>query len=97
LFVSTFAMGAAAAGAHISMTILPMAWFDQRTAEGGRNSIGDRLAFVPNPSSYLLPREAKRRGECAAAALDPFAVVVISAFLLKENRVNENPCCRTHK
>jgi len=90
LFVSTFAMGAAAAGAHISMTILPMAWFDQRSvgrAVGiviGGSGLGVVLTGILVP--YLLTAGGKEGWRVCwlLLALITFVVAVIAAFLLKE-------------
>jgi MFS family permease len=90
LFVSTFAMGAAAAGAHISMTVLPMAWFEQRSvgrAVGivtGGSGLGVLLTGILDP--YLLTnggQEAWRSCWLLLASIT-FAVAVIAVFLLKE-------------
>jgi len=91
LFTSTFVMGASAAGAHISMTILPMAWFEQRSvgrAIGivtGGSGLGVLLTGILVP--YLLTaggNEGWRMCWLLLASIT-FAVAVIASFLLKEN------------
>jgi MFS family permease len=90
LLFFTFAMGAGAAGAHIAMTTLPMAWF-------GKESLGKALGIVTGGTGVgviitglLLPpllssfgREGWR--ECwMLMALMTFLVCVTGIILLKE-------------
>jgi len=100
LFTSTFVMGASAAGAHISMTILPMAWFEQRSigrAIGivtGGSGLGVLLTGILVLSSHRGGNEGWRMCWLLLASIT-FAVAVIASFLLKENPVTGDLCFRT--
>ncbi|MGD0919277.1 MAG: MFS transporter [Thermodesulfobacteriota bacterium] len=90
LLFFTFAMGGAAAGAHISMTTLPMAWFEKRklgralgvvTGGTGLGIIGTGLILPYFLST--LGREAWR--QCwAFLSLITLMVAMMGLILLKE-------------
>ncbi len=90
LLFFTFAMGAGGAGAHISMTTLPMAWFEERKlgrALGvvtGGTGLGIIVTGLLLPTLLLnLGKEAWR--QCwLLMALITFLVVVIGWIWLRE-------------
>jgi MFS family permease len=90
LLFFSFAMGAGAAGSHISITTMPMAWFGERRlgrALGvvtGGTGLGIVVTGLLLPYLlYHLGKEAWR--ECwLLLALITFSVAVIGAILLRE-------------
>jgi MFS family permease len=90
LLFFTFTMGGAAGGAHISMTTLPMAWFEKRRLGGALGIVTGGTGIGIIVTGLLLPyllstlgREAWR--ECwTLLALLTFLVGIISSILLKE-------------
>jgi MFS family permease len=90
LLFFTFAMGAGGAGAHISMTTLPMTWFDERRlgrAVGvltGGTGLGIIVTGLLLP--YLLSnlgKEAWRQCWLVLASIS-FAVAIMGWILLRE-------------
>jgi len=90
LLVSTFAMGAAAAGVHIAMTALTMVWFEKRSlgrAIGiviGGSGLGILITGILVP--YFLTREGTEGWRVCwlLLAMITFSVTIIASFLLKE-------------
>jgi len=90
LLFFSFAMGAGAAGSHISITTMPMAWFEERRlgrALGvvtGGTGLGIVVTGLLLPYLlYHLGKEAWR--ECwLLLALITFSVAVVGAILLRE-------------
>jgi MFS family permease len=86
----TFAMGAAAGGAHISMTTLPMAWFEKRRLGGALGVVTGGTGLGIIVTGLILPyfltslgREAWRH--CwAFLSLITLMVALASLILLKE-------------
>jgi MFS family permease len=93
MLLFTFAMGAGAAGAHIAMTTLPMAWF-QRNRLGGAVGVvtgGTGLGIIV--VSLLVPPLLSTLGSEAwrdcwrLMALITFSIFVTGMLLLKERRI----------
>jgi len=90
LLFFTFAMGAGGAGSHISMTTLPMAWFEERRLGKALGVVtgGTGLGIVV--TGLLLPYLLFNLGKEAwrqcwfLLALITFSVAVIGRILLKE-------------
>lgn len=90
LLLFSFAMGGAAGGAHISMTTLPMAWFEKRRLGGALGIVTGGTGIGIIVTGLLLPHllftlggEAWR--ECwVFLALLTFLISVISFILLRE-------------
>jgi MFS family permease len=99
LLVFTFAMGAGAAGAHISMTTLPMVWFEKQRLGRALGIVTGGTGLGIIVTGLLLPyllstlgREAWR--QCwALLALITFLVAFTGFILLKEkpDPINPNP------
>jgi len=96
LLLFTFGLGAGAAGAHIAMTTLPMAWFDRRSlgrALGivtGGTGLGVIAAglFVP---PFLLDSRGEGWRTCwRLLGLATFGVAMAAALLLKEGPGNKD-------
>jgi MFS family permease len=90
LLVFAFAMGAGSAGAHISMTTLPMAWFDEKKlgrALGittGGTGLGIIVTGLVLPAMLLsLGKEAWRECWLLLASLT-FLVAAIGGLLLRD-------------
>jgi MFS family permease len=90
LLVSTFAMGAAGAGAHISMTTLPMAWFGERKLGRALGITTGGTGFGIVVTGLVLPyllmnlgTEAWRQCWLLLASLT-FLVAIIGWMLLKD-------------
>ena len=90
LLFFTFVMGSAAAGAHISMTTLPMAWFEKRRLGGALGVVTGGTGLGIILTGLILPyflstlgREAWR--QCwAFLSLITLMVAILSFILLKE-------------
>jgi MFS family permease len=99
LLVFTFAMGAGAAGAHISMTTLPMVWFEKQRLGRALGIVTGGTGLGIIVTGLLLPyllstlgREAWR--QCwALLALVTFLVAFTGFILLKEkpDQIDPNP------
>jgi len=97
LLFFTFAMGAGAAGAHISMTTLPMVWFGKRVLGRAVGIIAGGTGLGIVITGFLLPalllswgKEAWR--ECwIFMALITFVVALGSFILLKERPGQRDP------
>jgi MFS family permease len=90
LLLFTFAMGAAAAGAHISMTTLPMVWFERRLlgrAVGiitGGTGLGILITGTVLPS-FLVSRGSEGWRECwMVMATFSFLVALVAFAFLKD-------------
>jgi MFS family permease len=93
LLLFTFAMGAAAAGAHISMTSLPMVWFEQRLlgrAVGiitGGTGLGILITGTVLPS-FLVSRGSEGWRECwMMMAAFSFLVALVAFAFLKDRPI----------
>ena len=90
LLFFSFAMGAGGAGAHISMTTLPMAWFEERRLGGALGVVTGGAGLGIIVTGLLLPyllfhlgKEAWR--QCwLFLALITFGVAVVGWILLRE-------------
>lgn len=97
LLFFTFAMGGAAGGAHISMTTLPMTWFERKRLGGALGIVtgGTGLGIVI--TGLLLPYLLSTLGgeawrECwFLLALITFWVGIISSIFLKEKPSRTDP------
>ena len=102
LLAFTFAMGAGAAGAHIAMTTLPMAWFETRrlgTALGiitGGTGVGVILTGLMVPPILLSQGVDGWRVCWAIMALIALCVAVLGSILLKERPSNPSFPARNH-
>jgi len=91
LLISTFVMGAAAAGVHISMTALTMVWFERRSlgkAIGiviGGSGLGILITGILVPHFLIRGATEGWRVCWLLLAMITFSVTVISFFLLKES------------
>jgi MFS family permease len=90
LLFFTFAMGAGGAGAHISMTTLPMAWFDERRLGRAVGILTGGTGLGIIITGLLLPYLLSNLGEEAwrqcwlLLALISFAVAITGWILLRE-------------
>jgi len=90
LLFFTFAMGAGGAGAHISMTTLPMAWFEERKLGRALGVVTGGTGLGIIITGLLLPTLLFNLGEGAwrqcwlLLALITFLVAVIGWILLRE-------------
>jgi len=90
LLFFTFAMGAGGAGAHISMTTLPMAWFEERKLGRALGVVTGGTGLGIIITGLLLPTLLFNLGEEAwrqcwlLLALITFLVAVIGWILLRE-------------
>ena len=90
LLFFTFAMGAGGAGAHISMTTLPMAWFEERRLGRALGVVTGGTGLGIIVTGLLLPTLLFHLGKEAwrqcwlLLALITFLVAVIGWILLKE-------------
>jgi MFS family permease len=97
LLLFTFAMGAAAAGAHISMTTLPMVWFERRLlgrAVGiitGGTGLGILITGTVLPS-FLVSRGSEGWRECWMVMAAFSFLVALVAFAFLKDRPIEFPC-----
>ncbi len=97
LLFFSFTMGGAAAGAHISMTTLPMAWFEKRRLGGALGIVTGGTGLGIIVTGLLLPfllstlgREAWRR--CwVLLALITLGVAIACFILLKEKPIHPLP------
>jgi MFS family permease len=90
LLIFTFAMGAGGAGAHISMTTLPMTWFDERRLGRAVGILTGGTGLGIIVTGLLLPYLLSNLGEEAwrqcwlLLALISFTVAILGWILLKE-------------
>jgi MFS family permease len=90
LLFFTFAMGAGGAGAHISMTTLPMAWFEDRKLGRALGVVTGGTGLGIIVTGLLLPTLLFNLGKEAwrhcwvLMALITFLVAVIGCILLRE-------------
>src|SRR4030043_1617217 len=90
LLFFTFAMGAGGAGAHISMTTLPMAWFEGRKLGRALGVVTGGTGLGIIVTGLLLPTLLSNLGKEAwrhcwvLMALITFLVAVIGCILLRE-------------
>ena len=97
LLFFAFLMGAGAAGTHISMTALPMGWFEKRQLGRALGIIqgGTGLGIVV--TGFLLPPLLISLGETAwrdcwrLMACITFAVLIAATLLLKEKPLQWHP------
>ena len=90
LLFFTFAMGAASAGTHISMTTLPMAWFEERRLGRALGVVTGGTGVSIIVTGLLFPYLLSSMGQEAwrqcwfVLALITFAVAVTGSILLRE-------------
>jgi MFS family permease len=90
LLFFTFAMGAGGAGAHIAMTTLPMAWFDERRLGRAVGVLTGGTGLGIIITGLLLPYLLSNLGQEAwrqcwlLLALISFAVAIMGWILLRE-------------
>ena len=92
LLFFTFAMGAGGAGSHISITTLPMAWFEERRLGGALGIVTGGTGLGIIVTGLLLPYLLSNSGKEAwrlcwsILALITFWVAVIGWMLLREKQ-----------
>jgi len=99
LLFFTFAMGAGAAGCHISMTTLPMAWFEKRQLGSAVGIITGGTGWGVLVTGLILPPVLMSRGQegwrvCwMIMAAITFLVSILGFILLKERpaQINHDP------
>jgi len=90
LLFFTFAMGAGGAGAHISMTTLPMAWFEEERLGRALGVVTGGTGLGIIVTGLLLPFLLSSLGQGAwrwcwfVLALITFAVAITASILLRE-------------